>query len=70
MENKDSNKELLNSILEQYGKKMQSYKEMTTGVGGDTFEVKCGTENLILKISDQNSMNRPEAEPAICEFLR
>lgn len=56
-------------IKEQYGIDITSINRMTTGVGGDTFLITSTQGKFVFKIADTNEMNRPECEPAICNYL-
>lgn len=56
-------------LKNEYGLDVQELKRMTTGVGGDTYQVQTAQGKFIYKIADSNEMNRPEAEPEICEYL-
>ncbi len=56
-------------LKNEYGLDVQELKRMTTGVGGDTYQVQAVQGKFIYKIADSNEMNRPEAEPEICEYL-
>ena len=56
-------------LLHEYGIDATEVRQMTTGVGGDTFLIDAGQEKFIYKIADTNEMNHPEAEPDICEYL-
>ena len=42
---------------------------MTTGVGGDTFRVNTGDGAFVFKIVRADSINHPEREAGLCDFL-
>lgn len=56
-------------LKEEYGLNILLVKQMTTGVGGDTFHVNSIEGEFIFKIADTNDINRPELEPEICSYL-
>lgn len=56
-------------LLHEYGIDATEIRQITTGVGGDTFLIDEGQEKFIYKIADKNEMNHPEAEPEICDYL-
>ena len=58
-----------NFLFKEYGLNMQELKQMTTGVGGDTYLVYTAEGKFIYKIADANEMNHPKDEPELCEFL-
>lgn len=57
------------TLLQAYGLEVEAVRQMTTGVGGDTFFIQARQGKFIYKIVDANEMNRPEDEPEICHFL-
>lgn len=59
-----------NQLYKSYGLHADEIIRMTTGVGGDTFLVQASEGKYIYKIADANTMNHPETEPEICDFLR
>ena len=56
-------------LLKEYGIDAMEIRQMTTGVGGDTFLVDSEEEKFIYKIADANEMNHPETEPELCDYL-
>lgn len=56
-------------LKEQYGIVCTKIDRMTTGVGGDTYRIVSDQGMYIFKVADANSINRPESEPKICNFL-
>ena len=62
-------KKMSQVLLQEYGLDVQQVRQMTTGVGGDTYLVQTSRDKFIYKIADANEINHPEAEPEICNFL-
>lgn len=56
-------------LQEQYGLNVRSVNYMTTGVGGDTFLITSTQGKYVYKQAETNTINRPEMEPDLCNYL-
>lgn len=56
-------------LRQEYGWTDAVPRRIPTGVGGDTYIIETAQGHFILKQMEDNGMNHPEAEPALCGFL-
>ncbi len=59
-------KELMDEF---YGIQVSKYSQLSTGASSKTFMIESDSGNYILKNPEINSINRPNQEPEICDFL-
>ena len=61
--------QLRQRLYKLYGLEAGSIRTARFGAGSLTYLVDCAGESYVVKYPSENSMNHPEAEPALCEFL-
>lgn len=54
----------------QYGLHLRNMRKSAVGAGSDTWFLDCQEGAFVLKFPAASSINHPEAEPALCAFLR
>ena len=63
-------KEFQALLLTQYGLRLNTVKKSAVGAGSDTWFLGCAEGKFVLKYPAISEINHPEAEPALCAFLR
>lgn len=62
---------MLAALLQaQYGLELQDARRAPEGAGSDTWFLRCAQGAFVLKFPSGGAIDHPEAEPALCEFLR
>lgn len=62
---------MLEAMLQaQYGLHMEHAERSAAGAGSDTWFLRCTEGAYVLKYPSASAINHPEAEPALCAFLR
>lgn len=56
-------------LLQHYGLTADTIEKSAIGAGSDTYFVTCQNGRYVMKFPATSSMNNPEAEPEVCEFL-
>lgn len=57
-------------IESQYGLHLRAMRKSAVGAGSDTWFLDCREGAFVLKFPAASAINHPEAEPALCAFLR
>ena len=57
-------------LHEQYGLRLLDARRAQTGAGSDTWFLRCAQGAYVLKFPAAGAIDHPEAEPALCAFLR
>lgn len=57
-------------LKEQYGLHLKGREKSALGAGSDTWFLVCEEGKFVLKFPAASEINRPEAEPELCAFLR
>ncbi len=56
-------------LYDSYGLKVTAAKKSSVGAGSDTWFVTCEDGKYVVKFPSESSINNPELEPKLCEFL-
>ncbi len=56
-------------LEESYGLRIDSIEKAAEGAGSNTYFICSDNEKYVLKNPDNSSINNPELEPELCEFL-
>lgn len=57
-------------LANQYGLHLTDMQKSSVGAGSDTWFLTCEKGRFVLKFPSASAINHPEAEPALCDFLR
>ena len=60
---------IMKLLAEHYGLLVDRLRPMSLGVGGETYLVQSEQGRFVYKVMEENEMNHPAEEPALCEFL-
>ncbi|MBE5963102.1 MAG: aminoglycoside phosphotransferase [Lachnospiraceae bacterium] len=62
--------ELKRLLNDRYGMELKEAIKSQIGAGLDTYFITCDSGKYVIKFPSISSMNNPETEPPLCEFLR
>lgn len=57
-------------LANQYGLHLTDMQKSSVGAGSGAWFLTCEEERFVLKFPSASAINHPEAEPALCDFLR